>query len=230
MQEIKANRRTPIKSIEERETEQMAIAAAENISLATHARLEKSQIAYLLTLIAEGLSNKAIIRRFDRRYDRKITIGTIRRYKERYVSKLSKYAQDMDFATLNESYARRAVRINRLTAISEAMEEAIINEDGSLADNANAKIIKEYREALRQIAQEVGDMPIDGPDMTFINMSDDELKKYVAGKLKANKDLSVILAEEAGVRPTVQLIDTGGDVIGQDDGDGTGYKPRPPRA
>lgn len=213
---------------EQREIFELASKASANIVKMGSVRLSQEEIAVLLSLIAEGCSTRTIIRRMKYKFGREVSLPTLKRYKEKYASKLVEYANDLEFIALNEGFARRAVRIERLTRIAEAMEEVILDEDGGFA--GASRLIKEYRETLRQIAQEVGDMPTDGPDQTFINMTDEQLKEFVANGLKRNPDLSVILSERAGVRPQpqVELIDEDGEVISDDDG--SGYKPRPNRA
>lgn len=216
-------------SNEEREIFTLAAKASMNISKINIVRFNREEIAILLSMIAEGCSNKTITRRMKTRCQRDVTVQTINRYKVKYASNLTEFANSIEAVALNEGFARRAVRILSMSKLAEAMEEDILNEDGSLTENASSKMIKEYRETLKQIAQEVGDMPTDGPDVTFINMSDDDLKEFVATKLRQNGDLSVILAERAGVRPQPQaeLIASDGEVISNDDG--TGYKPRSSR-
>lgn len=195
-----------------------AMMAAENLDIVTprnNHRLDKEQMGRLLAMIGEGKSTKAIKRTFQRAYDRDLSDMTISKYKKKYASKIVAYANDFEFCAINEGLARRAVRVTRLKDIAEALDESILNADGSLGTE-NSRLIGEYRETLKQIAQEVGDMPTGTGDITFVNMSDKELMDYAAKAMGSHKDLAVMLSEKAGVRPsleTIQIIDADGNVI-----------------
>lgn len=200
------------------ESRAITLMAADNIvdAIPIHGkRLSKPEIGQLLCMIGEGKSNAAIKRTFGRQFKRDIADSTIAKYKQRYSNKIAEYANNFDFCAINEGLARRGVRVTRLKEVAEALEDEILLPNGSLGTD-NSRLIGEYRETMKQIAQEVGDMPTGTGDVTFVNMSDKELTEYVAQKMGQHKDMAVILSEKAGVRPTletVQLIDVDGTII-----------------
>lgn len=206
-------------SKEKAQARTVVAAAAENIDAAQPrmgGRLSKPEMGFLLQLVSEGKSISATMRCFKRRFKRKIANTTVISYRKRYLSKIAEYAKDFDFCAINEGLARRSVRVTKLKEMAEALEEQIVDDDGQLNPEVNSRHITEYRETMKQIAQEVGDMPTVSGDIMFVNMSDKELTDYVAQKMAQNKDMAVILSEQAGVRPslnTIQLIDAEGNVI-----------------
>lgn len=200
------------------ESRAIAMLAAENLDAVlprANGRLSKPELGNLLAMVGEGKSTKAIKRTFNRLYNRDISESTIAKYRKKYATKITEYANDFEFCAINEGLARRAVRVTRLKDVAEALEESILLPNGELGTE-NSRLIGEYRETLKQIAQEVGDMPTGTGDITFVNMSDKELLDYASKAMAQHKDLAVIMTEKAGVRPsleTIQIIDADGNVI-----------------
>jgi len=204
MPEIKLNKSTTYqKEIENKRKELKNISeqAADNIiSVVRSTRLSKVELADLLQMIAQGYSYQRIIKKFKAKYDRTMSTTTINSYKTKYEGRISEIAKDMESLAIEKGLTKKFNRLKKEQELAEALEDEIFDEEGGLK-TTNDKVLREYREILKLIAQEAGDIN-EGyqGDTMFINTSDDELKELVQNKLKSNKDLSVILAEAAGVR------------------------------
>lgn len=169
-------------------------------------RLTKVEISHLLSLIAEGRNFAYIHQKMIANHGRDISYTTVVRYKEKYALQLASIKEDFEYIALNEGLSRRDVRVKRMQDMANALEDVILDEKGQLA-TGNLRTLTEYRELNKQIAIEVGDMPAQPINVTFNNMTDDELKDFIASKMAQHKDMSVILAEKAGVRPTSHTLD-----------------------
>lgn len=189
-----------------------------NVNPSQKARLTKPELTDLIIMLAEDATNQAIINKFKNKYNRTISTATIYKYRKKYEHNIFEMAKN--FETLSEQVGlrKKANRLRKMQRLAEALEESIYDAEDNLTHGASPKVITEYRETLKQIAMETGG--IDSGqigDVIFANVSDVELKELVANKLGGNKALSVILAEQAGVRPALEApIDSEYKIIEED--------------
>ena len=188
--------------------EQMVQNAAKNIRLVNkRGRLGESELVDLLQMLAEGTSEKWIIKKFQKTYSRPLARQTIKRYRDKYAHRIAEVSRSLDALAIESGLTRRALRLQKLQALAEALEANILDISGEL-QNTNAQLIDKYLATLQLIGQETGDLGVGMVgDINFINMSNEELKTMAANKLAAHPDLARQLAETAGVRPTMPKED-----------------------
>jgi hypothetical protein len=181
--------------------------AAKNIKKTAGSRLSEEELTDLLVMLSEGVSEKMIIKRFKRKYDRGISASTMGNYRKKYASRIDQVAKDLKTQAIETGLTKKENRLRRLQELAENLEELMYDDAGEFVPTA--KLVSEYREVLKLIAQESGDLRPEGAgDIIFTDMNNEQLKEALAGKLAANKDLAVIAAERAGVRPVAPEVES----------------------
>lgn len=176
---------------------------AKNLTKTRSTRLNEAELTELIVLLAEGATDKRIINVFRKRFVRNISPKTIEKYRMKYRGQVLEQAKIIEIAAIQQGLSKRGTRLRKLQELAEALESDVLDADGELSIGARKGAISEYREVLKLIAQEAGDLAaIEIGDVAYMDMSDEDLKKMVANKLGGNPDLAVQLAEAAGVRPT----------------------------
>ena len=198
--------------VKHKELEAYAQTAASNIlALQTKSNkkaLNKEELADMIVMLAEDATYLAIKNKFRRKYNRSIIDKTISKYKKKYEQKIFDLAQNFETLSIQVGLSKRANRIRKMQRLAEALEESIYDKYGNLLHDVVTKDITEYRETLKQIALETGGIDSgQSGDVIFANITDEDLKALVANKLGGNKALSVILAESAGVRATIPMLE-----------------------
>jgi hypothetical protein len=185
-------------------SEDTASTAAGAIKSIDGGRLPQEIIDSMLIYFGEDLKDSMIQKRIAKRYGRELSPATIKRYRDKYAGRIREIVAERDKFALSAGLSRKTNRILKLEKLANAIEENLFEEDGeTLKSTANGKMIAEYREMLKMLGVEVGDIDIAGGDVNFIGMSDSDLAKQVADVVSHNPDLAVIISEKAGVRPTV---------------------------
>ena len=199
--------RPPVK-LEVSESEKTVIGqAAQVIRQSGRGKLPEAVIFDILLWTAEGCKWDVIIKRGLKRHSRMLSRTTIETYQKKFAPKIRELTAEWEREAVNAGLARKSVRISKLQKIAEAMENRILPEgqDGLEGTGTDLKaLVSEYRELLKQIGIEVGDIDEgSGGDIAFINLNNEELAQKAAAILGRNKDLAVILSEKAGTRPRV---------------------------
>lgn len=188
--------------------------AAKVIKQSGRGRLPEEIVFDILLWTAEGVNWQKIQKRVLKKHERMLPKATIEKYQKEHASRIRELTSEWDKEAITAGLARKAVRLRKLQKIADSIEERILGGDDddendvikALAANpANLKaLVSEYRELLKQIGVEVGDID-EGTagDIAFIGMSNDQLMAQAAKILAKNKDLAIIAAEKAGVRPSV---------------------------
>lgn len=190
------------------ENVEASIASANVLVRAGKSRLGEDVLQEILLWSAEGMPPEKIQKRLIKKYDKMVTLPTIKKYVQEFTPRIQEIAREWDREFITKGLARKSIRLKKMMKVADGIEDILFPDDGDSLnlEAGGTRLITEYRDTLKQIGVETGDIQEGNVDQLFINLSDEQLKKLAADTFAKNKDIAVILAEQAGVRPVVPEI------------------------
>lgn len=138
-------------------------------------KLTEGERERLLSMIAEGEEQASIAETFS------ISVQNVHYYASAYRDRIQEMARARGDLALSAGLAIRGNRVDRLQALARELERKLGGADFGHAHGSNLPVVREWRETLKQIRDELKDIEPDKPQQ--LNVSGDiEVRRTIVHK------------------------------------------------